>query len=73
VEDPTVVPEDEPVFLLRGQDIAAPDVIRYWAKLVEQRHGAPEIVKLAREQADKMYDWQRDHKMKLPDLPGATS
>jgi len=26
-----LIPEDEPVFLLRGQDTVAPGVVRFWA------------------------------------------
>ena len=59
------IPEDEPVFLLRGQDKHAAATVRHWADLVEADGGDPEIVRVAREHADKMDKWP---KKKMPDL-----
>ena len=67
IQDPAgLIPEDEPVFLLRGQDAMAARHVRDWAEHVELRGGSPEIVRMAREHADKMDAWP---KKKLPDLP----
>ena len=30
------IPDDEPVFLLRGQDALAPDTLRFYAKLLKE-------------------------------------
>lgn len=74
-----LIPDDEPVFLLRGQDALAGTTVRNWARLVEGHGGDPEIVRVAREHADKMDAWPVK---KLPDLktpnlqgegPGAAS
>lgn len=36
IQDPAgLIPEDEPVFLLRGQDIFAPQRLRDWANAIE--------------------------------------
>lgn len=60
------VPKEEPVFLLRGQDMLAPATVRFWADAAEL-HGASErIVSLARADATAMEAWP---KKKLPDHP----
>lgn len=64
------IPEDEPVFVLRGQDRYAPEVIRYWADLVDgsntlsedEEHGfePPRDVAMAnqaREWANELERW----------------
>ena len=57
------IPEDEPVFLLRGKDSIAHKVIEYWCFL--NRHGVPKDVveaKLASvmAHADRMRDYERE-------------
>lgn len=50
------LPKDEPVFLLRGQDKFAAQVVQYYAELREKagdRNGAEEC----RKQAQRMADW----------------
>jgi hypothetical protein len=70
IQDPAgLIPEDEPVFLLRGQDIFAPGAIREWAFIAESDGAAPEIVQKARDQAKLMEVWQRKRRQKIPDLP----
>lgn len=61
-----LIPDDEPVFLLRGQDQHASKTVCFWASEVEAAGGDPEIVRVARAQAVKMHDWP---KKKEPDLP----
>ena len=70
------IPEDEPVFVLRAQDVYAPSAIIAWSALV----GAPvngkpaadeSIIKsvTARQLAEEMRQWQEKHylKTKIPD------
>lgn len=72
IQDPEgKIPADEPVFLLRGQDPAAADTVRFWASRVEllaEQAGkpVPEIAKVARDHADLMDEWEP--KKDLPDL-----
>ena len=67
IQDPEgKIPADEPVFLLRAQDVFAAPTIEYWARQVESYGGSPNIVKLAREQSLRMAKWP---KHKIPDLP----
>ena len=66
VQDPAgLIPEDEPVFLLRGQDQLACLAVAFYAELCEQ-HQAPEIAAKARSHAARMAAWP---KKKVPDLP----
>ena len=72
IQDPEgKIPDDEPVFLLRGQDLAAPDAVRFWADTAAALHGTydTDIVERALKQADAMDQWQRDHQSKVPDMP----
>lgn len=64
-EDGTRIPDDEPVFVLRAQDILAPIAVRFYADLVEGAtndfsNKAGEI----RNVASLMTRWKR---RKLPD------
>ena len=60
---------DEPVFILRAQDILAPRVVVRWAHLAEQAGTAQDKVRGALEVAKQMADWQANnpHRVKVPD------
>jgi hypothetical protein len=50
IQDPAgLIPQDEPVFLLRAQDVAAPQIVAAWADAIERLGGSPELVAAARE------------------------
>lgn len=69
IQDPAgLIPDDEPVFLIRGQDILGPAVVDYWAALAESRGATPNIVEAARKQARRMREWGFRRKAKLPDM-----
>lgn len=73
IQDPAgLIPEDEPVFLLRGQDKFAAGVVSYWADCVELKGGDPEIVRRAREQVRRMTEWRKHKYPDLPQAPGTT-
>jgi hypothetical protein len=59
------VPFDEPVFLIRGQDVVGGDAVRAWADLAERAGAGVDIVAAAREHAVRMDTWPAK---KLPDL-----
>jgi len=63
------IPEDEPVFLLRGQDMAAPKTVEFWADEAEAIGAKKNIVNAAREQALRMHVWQETRGAKAPDMP----
>jgi hypothetical protein len=72
IQDPAgLIPDDEPVFLLRGQDILAPFVVDSWATIAENRGASPHIVEAAREQARRMREWGFHRGAKVPDMPDA--
>lgn len=66
IQDPAeLIPAEEPVFLLRGQDIHAARTLRYYARLVAQSRGDTAIIAATLEQADAMDAWPAH---KCPDL-----
>ncbi|GAI58943.1 unnamed protein product [marine sediment metagenome] len=70
IQDPRgLIPEDEPVFLLRAQDVTAPDAVRYWAMRAGEAGALKNITDAAEEQAEAMVEWQREHEIKIPDMP----
>jgi len=70
IQDPAhKIPVTEPVFLLRGQDVLAPEIVKSYAHMLRCRYGEDEQAKQLEEHADKMIQWQRNHKVKIPDLP----
>ena len=70
IQDPEgKIPDDEPVFLLRGQDPVAASAVVLWAELAEVAGASPEIVALARRHADAMHAWAQKAGKQFPDLP----
>lgn len=66
----TPIAEDEPVFLIRAQDISAPDVVAFWAMLNHAR-GNHDIADIVDVWATEIKDWQilNAEKVKEADLP----
>lgn len=63
-----MIPADEPVFLLRGQDKYAPELLILWAAKLRFDGGEPELEQLVEKQAQAMLDWQKNVKVKKPNL-----
>lgn len=63
------IPKNEPVLLIRGQDIMAPMVLEFYATQAEAIGVDAKLVQLVRGQAEAMRDWQQRVKVKKPDLP----
>lgn len=58
IQDPEgKIPDDEPVFLIRGQDKVSGATVRAWADFNTQVGGDPEASRLAYAQAAKMDAW----------------
>ena len=58
--------DDEPIFVLRAQDMFAPELVRKWAELAFQ--GTPALkIEEALACADAMEAWVRKHGTKVPD------
>lgn len=68
IQDPAgKIPEDEPVFLLRGQDKAAVGAVRAYAEILESMGGDPVLVRLSRLWAARMEQWQATVRSKVAD------
>ncbi len=73
-----LIPRDEPVFLIRGQDAVGADAVRAWADLAERQGASSDIVEVARAHALRMDAWPRkktadmpvgSHTPALPEVP----
>ena len=53
------IPDDEPVFLIRGQDTVAAETVRIWANLNDDAGGDPHLSDLARNHAIAMDAWPK--------------
>ena len=72
IQDPRgLIPEDEPVFLLRAQDVCAPLIVLEWAFEAETHGVSGLMVEQAKTHALLMRNWQTEHGLKIPDLPKA--
>jgi hypothetical protein len=72
IDSAGIIPEDEPVFLLRAQDPIAASIVRAWANAYMNRiqmgmGGDPAMARLATEHADAMDAWPI--KKSAADLP----
>ena len=59
--------DDEPLFVLRAQDILAPATIRNWCEFAFLAGTPAEKLKEARELALAMEEWAKQNKSKAPD------
>lgn len=70
IQDPeNIIPENEPVFLLRGKDVAAPAAIEEWVRTARRYGANKNILQAALDQAEKMRVWQIEQGGKIPDMP----
>lgn len=69
-QDPLgLIPEDEPVFLVRGQDVNGPDTLRFWATVAADRGADVLITSRVVDHAIAMQAWQATNAVKTPDMP----
>ena len=70
IQDPDgIIPEDEPVFLIRGQDLAAPETLRAYAVEAHRKGADQHLIDATLKQARNMEEWQRNRARKTPDMP----
>ncbi len=70
IQDPeNLIPEDEPVFLIRGQDTNAPLILKIYAAIAGHNGADRDLTFLVYEHSLKMERWQQEHGKKIPDLP----
>lgn len=66
IQDPAnIITKDEPVFLLRAQDVTAAAVVDKWADLNAAMRGDETLIQFARDHAKRMREW---HKRKAADI-----
>lgn len=65
-----IIPQDEPVFLLRGQDRFASKVLKYYIQLLEEDNSDPVSIEQLNHQFMMMNRWQINHGWKNPDTLG---
>lgn len=63
-----VIGEDEPVFVVRGRDVAAPRTIEAWATIAVAHGAHPRVLDQARAWAARVRRWQQDHGQHVPVL-----
>lgn len=64
-----LIPDDEPVFLIRGQDRAAVSAAQAWCKAAADLGAEPAIIRLVEAHIQRVRDWQQQRVSKVPDLP----
>ena len=64
-----LIPEDEPVFLIRAQDATAVGVLNYWLDEAQHRGAEDNILEAAEAHRNRIIRWQKKHGMKIPDMP----
>lgn len=70
IQDPEgLIPEDEPVFLIRAKDKTGPMTVEAWANFAECEGAAPEMVAAARKHANAMRAFQAMRGCQVPNMP----
>ncbi len=70
IQDPDgKIPENEPVFLIRGQDIAAPEALRVYAMLAHKYGASQNLIDATLKQVREIEAWQDKGNFKVPDMP----
>lgn len=69
IQDPEgKIPENEPVFLIRGQDLAAIPTLRYYMMAAVKVGAKQDVVDTVFDHIKLMEEWQREVARKTPDL-----
>jgi hypothetical protein len=69
IQDPAkLIPDMEPVFLIRGQDLAAPEALRQYAVEAHRQGATNDLINAVLDHAREMERWQRERARKTPDL-----
>lgn len=63
------IPADEPVLLIRGQDVCAVAAGRAWCKTAAASGADPELVAAMERHLVAILDWQATRACKVPDAP----
>lgn len=60
-EDKSSIEHDEPVFLLRAKDPAAGAAVYYWACVIAELGGDPDLVARVKVWSAEMTEWKNTH------------
>ena len=70
IQDPAgLIPADEPVFLIRGQDKLAVATMIFYANLAKSMGVEDDLVGLVEQHIDAVEAWQQLIGSKMPDVP----
>lgn len=77
IDTAELIPENEPVFLLRGKDMFAPGLLLDYAKQLRLAGGDPDMAAMVESHAQAMIEYQRSNReimvrngrIRLPDVP----
>lgn len=70
IQDPAgLIPDDEPVFLLRAQDICSVATMDRWIEFAKLVGVEAPMIEAAYRQMERMKAWQLDRVVKTPDMP----
>ena len=75
-DNANIIPVDEPVFLLRGQDKFAPEILKHYLQLVRDHNTDDqynEMIFAIKQHIEYMINWQKEVNIKLPDMPEGES
>lgn len=69
IQDPAnLIPDDEPVFLVRAQDLCSVATVQRWIDMAELSGVSPEMIAKVVKLRNDMEAWQLQRKVKIPDL-----
>lgn len=66
------IPEDEPVFVIRGQDVIGWAAVQAWANLAQAAGANPVTVESALQHAHRMKAYANQVRCAIPDIPKPT-
>lgn len=70
IQDPSgLIPDNEPVFLIRGKDVCGPAALEVWCKEAKKYDVDEEMIEKVENWAQAMRIWQTEHERKVPDMP----
>lgn len=64
-----LIPDDEPVLLVRGQDVMAVPTIEAWIRGARKVGVDPALLDAMEQHRTRVIEWQADHGNKVPDAP----
>lgn len=73
IQDPRgLIPDDEPVILIRGQDICAIQTLDTWVWVARAWGVGEDVIAGVLEHRERIKAWQAAGNVKVPDLPAVT-